>query len=233
MRSADFQPLRVTAWLQCGVVSDAYLPLDGILLYQAMRDRYGARVTSAVGQQGSEEHRHASVPLAICERDIPHWYYACSFAQPARWWAGEGQDAWNKRFDAGLAHLIDFDGKRPRVLVESGKYRAYHMPLFYRVAPKIEWFCVGDAAGIEYLLSTVTHIGKKQDMGWGRVTRWQVEPWPHDWSVWRQTDGEQPEPMRAVPVAGRQEFWMGWKVMLYGFRPPYWLPENQATCIVP
>ena len=35
-----FRPIVIAAHLRCGVVSDPWLPLDGILLYQAVQ-RYG------------------------------------------------------------------------------------------------------------------------------------------------------------------------------------------------
>ena len=37
MDSSNFEPLRIRAHLRTGVVSDRWLPLDGLLFYQANR----------------------------------------------------------------------------------------------------------------------------------------------------------------------------------------------------
>jgi CRISPR type IV-associated protein Csf3 len=138
----------------------------------------------------------------------------------------EGCDYWNKRFDSRYADLVDFGGRRGKVIIEKGPYKAYHMPIFYRAALWVEWYCVGDKAAIEYLLSTVTHIGKKTSQGWGRVIRWEIESWPEDWSVWR---GDRL--MRGIPVedVGGKPF----RLLYYGIRPSYWQRENQMPLAVP
>ncbi len=106
-----------------------------------------------------------------------------------------------------------------RLNVGSGRYRGYHMPVFYRVADRVEWYVVGDAERIRHLLRTVTHVGKKTSQGWGSVSRWAVELHAEDWSCYR--DGK---PMRAIPQRGG---------ILYGVRPSYWIPQNQTECILP
>ncbi len=236
--SSKYMPLRVTAHLRTGVVCDEYLPLDGILYYQAMREQYGARAYSLPGGGVSEELLHPiSVPLAQRHghenRSADSWWYACSFActptgEP-RWWLADGEDYWNKRFDQSYASLIDFSGRRGRVIVEQGHYRAYHMPLYYRVARQVSWFCVGEQTRIKDLLSTVTHVGKKATQGWGRVMRWIVEPWPEDWSCWRED-----KPMRALPVAeGERMKGTAFHVRYYGLHPSYFERHNQMAVIVP
>jgi hypothetical protein len=239
-----YEPLKITAWLQCGVVSDAYLPIDAVLYYQAYRDAYGPEVVTL---PGANQSGVGHVPLMLQRRGLPYhgfryadggplyrgqdagrwvvttaetpWYYAASFAQ----WEGavaEGQDHWNKRFDQRLADLVDFDGKRGKVIVESGMYKAYHMPVWYRHAPAVSWYVVGDVIWVREMLSTLTHIGKKGAQGWGAVLRWGVAPHAHDWSVY----GQYGQLMRAVPAE---------QGVHIGFRPSYWMAKNQTTCQVP
>lgn len=238
---SNFENLRVTARLRTSVICDEYLPLDGILLSQAMRERYGPRDWSLPGGTDvtPEVVRHVAAPLQVCwedgrEHEYHHsfvWWYACSFAHArdgnAQWWLAEGQDHWNKRFDAGVSDLIDFRGKRGRVVIEQNRYRAYHMPIFYRVAREIVWWCVGDKTRIENLLATVTHVGKKSVQGWGRVAEWRVEPCAEDWSCWR--DGT---PMRALPAA-RFAAGTTYNRRHYGVRPSYYSKRNQMLVIVP
>lgn len=225
----ELEPLRIRATLRTPVIADRWLPLDGLLLYQTHRDQCGPQVQTLPGEYSSQM-KIATLPLGISNPGRRIWYYQCSWAQ----WSNEveGREHWNKRFDSKLADLVDFGKRRGKVIIEQGRYKAYHMPIFYRAALWIEWYCMGDKAGIEYHLSTMTHIGKKTSQGWGRVIRWEVEPWPEDWSVWR--DGQL---MRGVPV---EEFakhgWVfpvGTNITNYGVRPSYWKRNNQIMLAMP
>ena len=205
-----YEPLRITAFPRCGIVTDGTLPLDGILLYYAMREAYGEQDTTASGQV---LQRLVDLPLAKRGTD-PHWYYACSFAQ----WGNytEGGDYWVKRFRNNHEELIDFGGKRGKVIIEQGQYKNYRMPVFYRHALRIEWYAVGDKNTIMRLLAPCTHIGKKTSQGWGRVD-WRIEECESDWSEW----GAEGQQMRPLPAKAG---------ILTGIRPPYWLPVHQTLC---
>lgn len=225
-----FTPLRVTAILGSNVIADEYLPLDGIIRFQAFRDAYGWREASLPGGEGDAVPNLPPKAMPLAKRSVgADWYYACSFAMPQPWWVAEGTDHWNKRFDNDLAWLLDPDQSPQRVIIEKGRYRAYHMPVYYKVARRIEWYCVGDAERLRYLLSVTSAIGKKTSQGWGRVTEWRVEPWPEDWSEWREG-----RPMRALPErltakahpdARKHDY--------YGLRPPYYAANNQRKVLLP
>jgi CRISPR type IV-associated protein Csf3 len=223
-----YEPLRIRAWLRTAVVSDEWLPLDGILLYQAHRDLGGRQDITIPGEYSARGA--AYLPVKKQHWGKGHFYYRASFAQ----WGphADGRDYWNKRFDQGLADLIDFRGRRGRVIVEQSTYKAYHMPIYYRSALWVEWYILADRPALEYLLVPVTHIGKKTSQGWGRVARWEFEPVPEDWSVWR--DGAL---MRGVPVEELaetgQEMPAGSTVAHYGVRPSYWKASNQMLLVMP
>jgi len=218
-----FRPLKVTAHLRTGVVADRWLPLDGILLYQISKLNSVEQYATLPG--GDDRECHQSMPLAVVHPGERNWYYACSWAQPQPWWFAEGCDHWNKRFDTMYSDLIDFGGRRGNVLIEKGRYKSYHMPVYYRIAIRIHWYCVGDRDEIEQLLMTVTHIGKKRVYGWGRVLAWEVTPWHADWSVWR--DGRL---TRGVPVEDAPSVTTR---LHYGLRPGYYKPANQMTLAMP
>jgi len=221
----DFEPLKVTAHLRTGVVADQWMPLDAVLLYQVARNRLGVQMaTTPGGDPGAED---LTMPLLKIHNTEPDWYYACSWAQPQPWWISEGQDHWNKRFDSQFADLVDFGKRRGKVIIEQGRYKAYHMPIFYRVAMKIDWYCVGDREAIHQLLSCVTHLGKKRSQGWGRVIAWEVESWTQDWSIWR--DGKLTRGVPGRDVAGKGAF----NLLHYGLRPSYYRPHNQMLIAIP
>jgi len=222
--SDSFESLQVTAHLRTGIVCDRWLPLDAILLYQASRDRCGEQLATLPG--GEPEKEDVTMPLAIIHPDEADWYYACSWAQPQPWWAIEGRDYWNKRIDQQFAYLVDFGDRRGKVMTAKGRYKSYHMPVFYRAALEVTWYCIGDREQVTYLLSTVTHIGKKRAQGWGSVARWEVVPCLEDHSVWRNG-----RLARGVPVrdTGGKMF----RLMHYGIRPSYYRPRNQMPLAMP
>lgn len=210
------QPLKITALPRVGIeTADAYLPIDGILYATAMRRAYGPELLTASGKAAPA----APVALPLERRgEDDAWYYAASFAQ----WGphADYSSFWVKRFDQEHDDLVDFDGRRGKVIVEQGRYKAYHMPTFLRHALWVSWYVVGEKVEIESLLAAVTHIGKKTSQGNGRIIAWTVEPWPEDWSVY----GPDGRLMRAIPDPDG---------ILYGVRPSYWLAENQVLCRLP
>jgi len=214
------RPLRVRAWLRTPIISDPYLPLDGILFYAANWRRYGFPLVSLPG--GYIGVNQTRLPLEIVHAGKPNWYYRCSWAQ----WGPyvEGSSTWNKRFDLPLISLLAHSGK---ILTSKGAYKAYLVPVYYRAALWVEWYCVGRKEEIEELLCVMTNVGKKGAQGWGRVTRWEVEEIAEDWSIWK--DGKL---MRGIPLAdlpagfqARQAYW--------GLRPSYWHPDNQTWLAMP
>jgi hypothetical protein len=224
-----YENLKVTAHLQCGVVTDETLPLDSILYYYAMRDAFGPQeLTVPGGHLKDVVPLQVKSPFKVINPGTPQWFNAASFAQ----WSTpcvEGDDHWNKRFDQSQAHLIDFKGRRGRVIIEQSRYKSYHMPVYYRHALSVSWYVVADAERIRALLRFVTHIGKKPAQGWGAVLRWEVEPWRADWSV-KDGDGRL---MRAVPIGSPEPGRVYERMMFVGFRPSYWDRRNQAMCCVP
>lgn len=220
-----FEPFKITAYPQCGIISDAYLPIDAVLYYQVHRDQLGAQDVTLPGARNVDGGRHHPLPLqkvnTYKRRDSRLWFYAASFAQWSEPYI-EGTDHWNKRMDVSLIDLVDWQGRKPRLEVSSGRYKSYHMPVFYRHALSVSWHVVGDGGEIERLLRHVTHLGKKYAQGWGSILRWDIESWPEDWSVW----GPERKLMRAIPSEEPG-------APVYGLKPSYWFASNQVPCRLP
>src|SRR5690349_3255598 len=123
------EPLRITAYLQAPVICDDRLPLDGVIFYFLARKRFGFqpsdRLKRTVDQVALQDVLRKKW-ITVGDRD--YWFYACSFAC----WVGtvaEGRDYWTKRFDTKLSDIVDFKGKRGRVITQNGKYKGYRMPV--------------------------------------------------------------------------------------------------------
>jgi CRISPR type IV-associated protein Csf3 len=214
-----YLPLRITAYLQCGVISDAALPIDGVLYAVLRRKVFGERALTEPGATIAQNNIGVTMPLGRVNEHCREWYYAASWAQ----WNGTvayGSTHWNKYLDVELSDLIDFGSRKARLEMASGRYKCYHMPVYYRHALSVSWYVRGLKDEIEELLPFITHLGKKTSQGFGAVHRWTIEPVEHDWSIY---DGNG-RLMRAIPAE---------KGVLIGYRPSYWLPANQTICAVP
>lgn len=221
-----FVPLRVRAWLRSPVICDRWMPLDGILFSQCHREVLGEKVVSLPGEYSAHSGVGVLPFLGRAGNGGRTWFYRCSWAQ---WGPSvEGRDHWNKRFDNPLAYLVDFGGKRGKIDTGSGTYKAFHMPVFYRSALWVEWFCYGNRDEIEALLSTTTHIGKKGTQGWGRVGRWEIDTTDMDFSISRRG-----HLMRGVPPGSLPPDVTTYSMGLYGIRPSYWIAHNQMDLILP
>jgi len=182
-----YEPLRITARLQTPVICDDRLPLDGVLFNFAMREKFGFEISTIPGAaiSGADGDKRNLTPLKIYYRNVAgqnFWFYQCSFAC----WVGaiaEGRDYWVKRFDIKESGIVDFNGKRGKVVTKAGKYKGYRMPVYTRHALAVRWYAVGGKAEIERLLSFCTNLGKKSSQGYGAVLDWRVESWQHDWSI--------------------------------------------------
>lgn len=210
-------PMRITAHMRTGIISDPYMPIDGVLHAAMMYQTFGAEEVTVAGESPLFGGGHGSIPL---ERAVIGglWFFKASFAQWDEPYVDD-RSFWVKRFDHDNSDLIDFGSKRPSILTASGIYKGYNTPVFLRHTLAVRWYAVGNIDKVSALLESVTHLGKKVSQGWGRVNRWEVEPWAHDWSVFR---GQ--EVMRAIPSKDG---------ILYGVRPPYWQPKNQTPCRLP
>jgi len=220
----QYEPLHITAYLQTRIVTDVFLPLDGVLLSFAMREKYGPQDASQSGR-GTYEERPQLARIFWHHHDrTPHYFPACSFAQ----WHGtvtEDIGYWHKRLDLQYAEVLT--PPTARVVTQNGRYRSYRMPVFTRHALSVSWYAVADHERLRHLLRFVTHLGKKGSQGEGAILRWHVESCAGDWSI----IGPQGQLMRAVPCEILPE--APGEPLYVGYRPSYWEQKNQGLCHIP
>ena len=217
---AEFKQLRIRAYLQCGVISDQFLPLDGVIYYHMVREKMGVQAYSIPGASAVPEFQNITLPLKKTGPKNEAWFYNISFAQWPEHTVEDSQ-SYAKRFDLKYSDFVDFGKRKGKVDVSRGQYKSYWINTYYRHALYVDWYCIGNKEELERLLSFCTHLGKKTSQGWGAVLRWEVVEWPEDWSI----RGPQEKLMRAVPILG--------KGLIYGVRPPYWHPHHTTSCKMP
>lgn len=228
----EFIPLQITAILQDNVAGDQQLAIDSIL-EAALCKRDYPELYYAPKTIGHFELKEFDLPLQKNFSSDGRWYYSASFAAWPKNSAYQLQH-WNKRFDQKYTYWIDFNGRRGSVMIQSGRYKAIHMPTQTRSAAMLRWWVVGDIELITGLLKEITHIGKKRSCGYGNVIQWIVEPIKRDLSCYQNS-----YPVRAIPVDISEVEKLLEKIpdlsisLLAGYRPPYWHPERQGVALVP
>ena len=224
-----YKTLRVRCYLKCGVISDEFLPLDGILYYHKVRSVLGAEILSKSKESTVREGKGIKLPFKKGGGTNERWYYNCSFAQfPINI---TEKASFKVKSSDWLRHSSFFDGKK-KIDQKRGKFKSGHLKFFYRHAEYIDWYCVGLESQIAELLNYSTHVGKNTGDGWGEVLRWEIKEWPENWSI----KNDRGELMRAVPVFNEQRILdKGGKIpsTVYGIRPSYWNPRHIFPCFMP
>lgn len=244
-----FEPLQITAHLagSIALARPEDLSLDGILAAQILRRHYGDEFYYLPDPK--ERMMFARLPLEMRGKPSPEiqrmetgdvwfdvkeqiqdkslWYWSCSSAQINI--RARDTHYWNKRFDTqpSLSDHIDFGGRVEKILIEQGRYKAYHMPLPTLVTEEIVWYASGDAEPIADLLQCVGALGKKRSYGNGAILSVDVQPIEQDWSEWHKNELIRPVPgplfdqTQATPL----------DIQHIAYRAPQWHTNNQTWCV--
>jgi CRISPR type IV-associated protein Csf3 len=161
------------------------------------------------------------------------WFYKCSnpFYQIEHEWI----EHWSKRFD--VERLITQCKKEYKsVLVSSGSYKMRYSPIFCKRIKFIKWFCVGDKYKIETILSDISAIGNKRNIGYGFIQSWKVNEIDGDYSISYDTNTGKIL-TKTVPTEYYKKI-KEWTIQeirkIYGsYKMPYWHPENYTEIIEP
>jgi CRISPR type IV-associated protein Csf3 len=243
------EAMQITAYVagSIALARPSDLALDGLLSYQLLRRHF--RDEFYYLPDPKESLIFARLPLEMRGNPLPRiqnmrtgdkwiasreglkdeslWYWACSSAQIDV--KGRETQYWNKRFDtqAALSDHIDFGGKVEKILIEQGRYKAYHMPLPTLVCDKVIWYAYGDMEKVAELLLPIMAMGKKRVQGNGAVLRWEITPMQEDWSDWQNNQLMRPLPTKL----GAGIEWQLFDMQHTAFRAPQWHSGNQTMCV--
>lgn len=217
----EFKNLRIRAYLKTGVISDQYLPLDGILYYHLVRREMGEEVITKSRESNVRKGANITLPIKKSGPKNDLWFYACSFAQFPE--SVIEDSSFKVKSGDWLKHSQHFNTKK-KIDIQRGKFKNAHIKLYYRHCEYIDWYCVGWPDKLVELLQFCTHLGKNTGDGWGEVLRWEIKEWPEDWSV----RGNGNKLMRNVPLNNQNG-----NGFLYGMRPSYWNPRHIYICKMP
>lgn len=115
------------------------------------------------------------------------------------------------------------------VNIAAGAYKGIDLAFEGRYADVITWYALGDADEIRRLLDRVTSLGKKHNLGWGRVSSWTVVPGPGgvDWTTMRLGSAL----VRPMPVLWPHAVDADGPALRRSVRAPHWLPSRLTTCV--
>lgn len=178
-------PLRVTATMSEPIVyrGDG-MHLDGPLAWAAFMQRTTpADRLELPPIDATEWVEDEDLPLArVTVKDGPlGWVWAAS-AVHADWQLHSVVELRKKP----PIHQMTRYTTSPSFHTSLGHMKAWDLKLPARFANYLVWYAHGDAKGVRELLTRVPSLGHKSRHGNGRVLRWSVEEWEHDWSVERE-----------------------------------------------
>ena len=217
-------PLKVTAHLVDGRFSstDGIVMLDSIL-YHAWFIKHAPHVLEGVYKP--EQIGYVGLPLVHLEDN--RWAASKAVYQEI----DKIVEHYNKRPDFFSGDKIDYLDMDKGLISDSvGLYRAYRNPQIIRTVKNgiITFFAVGHKNEVVELLSLMIGVGKKTAMGFGLVSRWEVDEIEEDYTT------EHPEYglMRPIEVEKSEKVY-DYPIMQYAVKPPYWKPKNMRLCYVP
>ena len=229
----SYRPLRVWCDLAEPVVyfGDG-MHLDGILAMAAFRDLPRAETDEWPDPIVTGWARDLDLPLARwalpyegeCHpqlRDASGLVWGwCASAVHADWGIHTRTEVRKKTAVDEMARWTEADD----VDIAGFRFKSKDAKFPAKVARRLEWYVVGDPVEIERLLSEhITGVGKLCAQGHGRVLRWRVDEWAHDWSVSREG-----RPTRVLPAQVRTG-----RVGVARVRAPYSHASREVVAVKP
>lgn len=217
----DFQPLLV----ELEIIPPLYLTapwihFDGLISYLCMRDCFGddfytlpSDIVLPVDElslplKKTDDVYHSSVGLfdkAILKKNTIY-----------------------KRFTDKETYHLTNKQRRGRVKTNQGHFKDFMINLPLVLANQVSFYCNGDKSELERLLSHLRSVGKKTDIGGGRIKKISITGASEDYSFFKDDNV-----MRPIPVSMKIPLFEGARIQRQPYKPPYWSKSNMSMCYVP
>lgn len=192
---------------------------DALLAWCYMKEKYGYVDQKLTIVQEEIELFH---DLPIKKHD--EGYFIASWMQFDETKEIEFTSTWKKRWANKTDHIVNFGKKLKKVMINKGDYKSYDIPIVLHNIKEV-WFYFEskNIKEVENLISKHLYgIGKKTSQGYGEIESFEIEN--IDFNPFEQI-------IRPIP-ASSDYILQGGSARMMGYRPPYWLPENQKLCKV-
>lgn len=151
--------------------------------------------------------------------------------------AGEWFEHIAKRL--GVEHSGIISPEERRVVTTTNNWtKSYRLPLRVRRIDKIVWYAVGTRRKVLEMVQDVSSLGKKISVGYGLVSKWEVENLgdvPHRWwPLWWHSDAGSVL-MRPVPQrwSDLPSDLIGAKSFFGACSDPYWHQDRYQDILIP
>jgi hypothetical protein len=141
--------------------------------------------------------------------------------------AVEHTQRWRKRWANQHDEIADFGKQIRKVRISAGEFKSYDMPLRV-VAIENVWFYFQSESMQEVdrlVRKWIYFLGKKRSQGYGEISFFNIEKAEFDFS----------KIFRPIPAESFQhdlQKFENIEIRYCAWKPPYWLPENFAQCVV-
>lgn len=192
---------------------------DGMLAWCWMKEKYGT-VPQKLNLEKEELENFDELPL----EKHHDGYFMASWMLYNEGQALEFTGSWKKRWANEHDHLTDFSGKKRKIRTSAGEFKAYNMPIVLNRIKEVWFYFESDnVAMVKKLLSHLWGIGKKTSQGYGEIGGFAIEE-----IDFNPFEGKVIRPVPAKVEDLKQSGTLSVRMM--GYKPPYWLPENQGFC---
>ena len=217
----DYIPLKIDLEVIPPVyLTSPWIHFDGLISYLCMRDCFGDDFYTLPSNtvlpvekldlplKKTDDVYHSSVGLfdkAILKKDTIY-----------------------KRFtDKETFHLTKKQQKG-RIKTNQGHFKDFMINLPLVLTNQITFYCNGDKKELQTLLKHLRAVGKKTDIGGGRIRKTSITETSEDYSFFKDN-----QVMRPIPTSMRIPMFEGARIQRQPFKPPYWSKANIGMCFVP
>lgn len=223
MVGQDFQPLQIIFKIRPPLfVSNPWLYLDSLVQYLCLREALG-ELFYILPSEINLELDNLMLPIKKTD-DVYH----ASVSQFDK--APLYQSTIYKRFDDKNTYKLKPKQRQGRIHTDRGYFKDFMINLPFLLSEEVSYYTCADKAELERLLPNITNIGKKTDIGGGRVLDIEIKEVESDYSFYK--DGRI---MRPIPphLAKKLPLMEGTTYMNTTYKPPYWDKRNVAMCLCP
>jgi CRISPR type IV-associated protein Csf3 len=137
-----------------------------------------------------------------------------------------------KKFDDNNAieHLDMSIHKNTKIDTQRGTTKNYDMRMIINYSPYVDFWVNGDIDAIMELCKFATGLGKKRNVGYGKVRKVELLPCVEDQSVFYKGLYNRPVPIELAKGLSLPEYQ---KIVNIAYKPPYWDKANVKPCYVP
>lgn len=226
------QPLKIVAEMLTPLaVSDDWTPnLESVLEWLILEEQQMI-VANPTEQDVTNSQSTVDKFMPISKGYLKDdWYWQVS--SPCYYYLTEQTDRIRKKWNPGVdSPSPDWGKRKAKWQTSEGPEKSYDLPLYFRIAKTITWYCVGKPNELKRYLLQCSHLGKKRSIGYGAVSQWSIEPIAEDRHLIYQNHLMRPIPTEYAESLNIKQ-WQ-YNVRNWGWRPPAWLPSNKRRCAMP